>query len=236
MRVHLLDLQSTAEALQSVAATADGRAAFVACDLADRDSIQSAFDVVGRDGPLDVLVNAAGIIRRSAFVDMPAGDLQALTAVNINGSFLALQAAARLMMQGEGGRIVTVASVHGERTTVERAAYAMSKGAMLALTRALAVELAEHRILVNAVAPGPVSTGMQHASSQARRDWQAATPLGRVATAAEVADAVAFLVAESNTFITGQTLVVDGGASVAIGLHRGLVSVQELSPTDFDPG
>ncbi|EWG97901.1 hypothetical protein Q427_33445 [Halomonas sp. BC04] len=137
--------------------------------------------------------------------------------VNVTGAFQALQAATRLMIASGGGHIVNVASSHGLRTTAERTAYAMSKGAILALTRALAVELGPHGILVNAVAPGPVATGMQHAESESRRLWQASTPLGRVAAADEVANAVAFLASPANTFITGDTLIVDGGASVSMG-------------------
>lgn len=214
--VFLLDLEHCRAEAQPVLAGASGaRAAFLACDLAEPHSIAAAFAEIANRGPLAALVNAAGVIRRAPFLDMAAAELEALCAVNITGSFLALQHAARLMAGG-GGRIVNIASVHGLRTAGERSAYAMSKGAMLALTRALAVELAAQHILVNAVAPGPVAAGMQHAESEARRQWLAATPLGRVATADEVADAAAFLASPANTFITGETLLIDGGASARI--------------------
>lgn len=136
-------------------------------------------------------------------------------AINVTGPFLALQQAVALMKQG--GRIVNVASAHGLRTGPERSAYAMSKGAILALTRALAVELGPRGILVNAVAPGPVSAGMQDAASESQRRWQQATPLGRVARPDEVARAVLQLASPHNTFTTGQTLVIDGGATSMIG-------------------
>lgn len=136
-------------------------------------------------------------------------------AINVTGPFLALQQAVALMKQG--GRIVNVASAHGLRTGPERSAYAMSKSAILALTRALAVELGPRGILVNAVAPGPVSAGMQDAASESRRRWQQATPLGRVARPDEVARAVLQLASPHNTFTTGQTLVIDGGATSMIG-------------------
>ena len=215
--VFLLDLEHCrAEARPVLAGASGARAAFLACDLGKPHSIAAAFAEIANRGPLAALVNAAGVIRRAPFLDMGEAELEALCAVNITGSFLALQHAARLMAAGGGGRIVNIASVHGLRTAGERSAYAMSKGAMLALTRALAVELAAQHILVNAVAPGPVAAGMQHAESEARRQWLAATPLGRVATADEVADAAAFLASPANTFITGETLLIDGGASARI--------------------
>jgi len=216
-RVYLLDIEaSRGDAEVLVRAAPAGRAVFVSCDLTDAESVRRAFATIASGGRLEAFIHAAGIIRRGAFVDVSAEDLDAMTAVNITGSFLALQAAARLMIAGGGGHIVSVASVHGLRTTAGRAAYAMSKGAILALTRALATELAVHGILVNAVAPGPVAAGMQHSESEARRLWTAATPLGRVANAGEVADAAVFLASPANTFITGDTLIIDGGASAAI--------------------
>ena len=190
---------------------------FVACDLADSVGIAKAFaQIEARDRGLDACINAAGVIRRGRFVEVLPGELEQMLAVNVSGAYQALQAAARLMLASQGGRLVILASAHGLRTTAERSAYAMCKGAMLALTRALAVELGPHGILVNAVAPGPVSAGMQDATSESRRRWQAATPLGRVAGADEVARAVAFLASVDNTFISGDTLVVDGGAHVAM--------------------
>ncbi|MCE9682911.1 SDR family NAD(P)-dependent oxidoreductase [Halomonas alkalisoli] len=216
--VFLLDLDEHRESVASTLAAWGERASFVACDLADPDSITQAFAGIERHGQgLDACINAAGVIRRGRFVEVSREDLDTMMAVNVTGAFRALQAATRLMIASGGGRIVNIASAHGLRTTAERSAYAMSKGAILALTRALAVELGPHGILVNAVAPGPVATGMQSADSQSRRLWQASTPLGRVAEAEEIANAAAFLASPANTFITGDTLIVDGGASVSLG-------------------
>ncbi|WP_181872698.1 SDR family NAD(P)-dependent oxidoreductase [Billgrantia montanilacus] len=217
-RVFLLDRDERQERVVNTLATWGERASFVACDLADPGSIAQAFAEIERHGKgLDACINAAGVIRRGRFVEVSGEDLNTMMAVNVTGAFQALQAASRLMMASGGGRIVNVASAHGLRTTAERSTYAMSKGAILALTRALAVELGSHGILVNAVAPGPVATGMQSADSESRRLWQASTPLGRVAVAEEVAHAAAFLASPANTFITGDTLIIDGGASVSLG-------------------
>ncbi|WP_165789525.1 SDR family NAD(P)-dependent oxidoreductase [Billgrantia endophytica] len=216
--VYLFDLEASRGRLVSILDRWPDRSAFVSCDLASSTSIDQAFaNVADESGRLDACVNAAGVIRRERFVDVNRHDLEAVMAVNVTGAYLALQAATRLMTANGGGRLVTIASAHGLRTTAERSSYAMSKGAILALTRALAVELGPQGILVNAVAPGPVSAGMQDAQSESRRLWQAATPLGRVAKASEVAQAAVFLASASNTFISGDTLIVDGGASAALG-------------------
>nr|WP_235588999.1 SDR family oxidoreductase [Halomonas chromatireducens] len=216
--IFLLDLEERQESVVPALTAWGERAAFVPCDLAEPASIARAFAQIERQGKgLDACINAAGVIRRGRFVDVSQEDLDTMMAINVTGAFQAIQAAVRLMIASGGGRIVNVASAHGLRTTAERSSYAMTKGAILALTRALAVELGPQGILVNAVAPGPVTTGMQHADSESRRLWQASTPLGRVAAANEVARAVAFLASPSNTFITGDTLIVDGGASVSMG-------------------
>ncbi|NIC06781.1 SDR family NAD(P)-dependent oxidoreductase [Billgrantia bachuensis] len=215
--VYLLDREPAQDRAATLVARWPESCAFIACDLHSPDDIATAFAHIEAHGAgLDVCINAAGVIQRERFVEVSPTALDEILATNVSGTYLALQAAARLMIATGGGHLVIVSSAHGLRTTAERSAYAMCKGAMLALGRALAVELAPHGILVNAVAPGPVSTGMQDAESQSRRRWQAATPLGRVAEADEVARAVVFLASAENTFITGDTLMVDGGANVAM--------------------
>ncbi|WP_151703829.1 SDR family NAD(P)-dependent oxidoreductase [Nitrincola alkalilacustris] len=218
-KVYLLDLESNRHRLmEELVQRSGGRAEFIPCDLSDSESIRSAFKILAdTDGRLDCCINAAGIIRRGAFVELSEKSLFEMVNINITGSFIALQTAAELMITSGGGRIVNLTSVHGLRTTDQRAAYAMCKGAMLSLTRALAVELAPHGILVNAVAPGPVSTGMQEGTSASRSRWQSSTPLGRVASSIEVARAVMFLASAENSFINGDTLIIDGGASVSMG-------------------
>ncbi|KAA0012666.1 SDR family oxidoreductase [Billgrantia pellis] len=216
--VFLLDLEEAEGRVTDLLERWPERCRFVACDMADAGSIARAFARIEAYGEgLDACINAAGLIRRGRFVDVSPADLEAVMAVNVTGAYRALQAATRLMIDERGGRLVIVASAHGLRTTAERSAYAMSKGAMLALARALAVELGPQGILVNAVAPGPVSAGMQDARSESRRLWAAATPLGRVAEAVEVARTAVFLASAENTFITGETVVIDGGASISMG-------------------
>lgn len=215
-RVWLLDLGECRERLEALTTAWPTRARFVGIDLTEPASLAAAFAGIRAEaGTLDACINAAGVIHRASFESTDAADLERVMAINVTGPFLALQQAVALMKQG--GRIVNVASAHGLRTGPERSAYAMSKGAILALTRALAVELGPRGILVNAVAPGPVSAGMQDAASESQRRWQQATPLGRVARPDEVARAVLQLASPHNTFTTGQTLVIDGGATSMIG-------------------
>lgn len=214
--VFMLDLEEKRD--MATARAPEGQAAFIACDLGSPDSIRLAFDAIARAGRLDNCVNAAGIIRRGNFLDVSSTDLEAVMSVNVVGAFLAMQAAARLLVKNEGGRLVNIASVHALRTSHGRSAYAASKGAVLSMTRSMAVELAGHGILVNAVAPGPVDGGLQEGQESAsRRLWTRATPAGRVARVEEVAEAVLFLLSDANSFMTGETLVLDGGASAAIG-------------------
>lgn len=216
-RVYLLDLPERRASLMPLLEAHPEQARFLPCDLRDRINLDNAFKTLEAEiGGLDACINAAGVIHRGSFITTLPADLSQVMETNVSGPFLALQHAVRLMIDSGGGHIVSVASAHGLRTGAERSAYAMSKGAILSLTRALAVELGPQGILVNAVAPGPVSSGMQDASTESRRRWQSATPLGRVATAEEVTAAVMQLVSVNNTFITGQTLVIDGGASSAI--------------------
>ena len=216
-RVFLLDTGEAKGQAASLLKDWPEQCAFVACNLADASSIASAFDHIAAEArSLDAFINAAGIIRRGRFLEVSASELDEMLQVNVSGVYLALQAATQLLQVQGSGRIVNIASAHGLRTTAERSTYAMCKGAILALTRALAVELGTQGVLVNAIAPGPVSTGMQDAAQESRQRWQAATPLGRVASADEVARTAVFLASRDNTFINGETIIIDGGAHVAM--------------------
>jgi NAD(P)-dependent dehydrogenase (short-subunit alcohol dehydrogenase family) len=134
--------------------------------------------------------------------------------VNVTGAFLCSQHAARLMVRHKWGRIVNIASVAGMRAVgTGRTAYGTSKGAVIALTRQMAVELAEHGVTANAVAPGPVDTPMTRVlhTDQFRREYCNAIPMNRYGTTGEIAAAVMYLVSEDAGFTSGVTLPVDGG-------------------------
>jgi NAD(P)-dependent dehydrogenase (short-subunit alcohol dehydrogenase family) len=134
--------------------------------------------------------------------------------VNVTGTFLCAQHAARLMLRNRWGRIVNIASVAGMRAVgTGRTAYGTSKGAVIALTRQMAVELAAHGITANAVAPGPVDTPMTRVlhSEQFRRDYARAIPMERYGATGEIAAAVMYLASEEASYVTGTVLPVDGG-------------------------
>lgn len=185
-------------------------------DVADPASaagfVEAAEAALGR---LDVLVNSAGIREIVSVLDLPFEEWQRVINVNLSGTFLPSQAfARRLVAQGRPGQIVNLASTLGLMAAPKRAAYTASKHGVVGLTKQMALELGERNIRVNAVAPGVVRTPLTERYfqdpdyAQAIRDIHA---LGRWAEPQEVANAILFLAAEENGFITGTILTVDGG-------------------------
>jgi 3-oxoacyl-[acyl-carrier protein] reductase len=203
--------ENTAIELRAGGATAEAQA----IDVGDAASVDRAFAAIEqRHGRCDVLVNSAGIAKVYPFLEFPDDNFAATMAVNVNGTFLCSQRAARLMVRNQWGRIVNIASVAGMRAVgTGRTAYGTSKGAVIALTRQMAVELAEHGVTANAVAPGPVDTPMTRVlhTEKFRREYSSAIPMNRYGTVGEVAAAVMYLVSEDAGFVTGVTLPVDGG-------------------------
>jgi NAD(P)-dependent dehydrogenase (short-subunit alcohol dehydrogenase family) len=179
------------------------------------DVVQSTF------GGLDVLVNSAGIYRRGAAETIEAALWDEVMAVNLWGTFLGCRSVLPLLRGRGGGAIVNLASIAALEGVALTAAYSASKGGVAALTRALAIELAPQRIRVNCVCPGATQTPLIEAliagapdPAAMRAALVALHPLGRLATAAEVAGVVAFLASDEAAFMTGLSLPVDGGRSV----------------------
>ena len=203
--------QATAQALSA----ANGHAAALAMDVGSPESIAQAFERVERGyGRCDMLVNCAGIAKVFPFLDFPLDNFVATMNINVTGTLLCAQAAARLMLRRRWGRIVNIASVAGMRAVGSgRTAYGTSKGAVIALTRQMAVELAEHGITANAVAPGPVDTPMTQLlhTERFRQEYSKAIPMNRYGTTGEVASAVMYLVSDDAGYVSGTVLPVDGG-------------------------
>ena len=223
--VVVADLDATAADETAAGLCRQGSAALaLPLDVAQPESVARAFAQVEREfGRCDVLVNCAGIAKVFPFLDFPLDNFQATMAVNVTGTFLCSQAAARLMMRSGWGRIVNIASVAGLRAVGSgRTAYGTSKGAVIALTRQMAVELAEHGITANAVCPGPVDTPMTRAlhTERFREEYSKAIPMNRYGSTGEIAAAVMYLVSEEARYVTGIAMPVDGGflASGARGL------------------
>ena len=160
-------------------------------------------------GRLDVLVNNAGIIHVTPLLEEKPKDWDATLAVNATGPLLGIQAAVPVMRQSGGGSIINVASVFGVVGAIGYAAYCASKGALIALTKTAALELAADGIRVNAICPGGVSTPMNEHEKEGGVVPQ--TPMGRRADVSEISGAVAFLASDDSSFTTGTAMIIDGG-------------------------
>ena len=160
-------------------------------------------------GRVDILVNNAGIIHVNPLSDERREDWDRTLAVNATGPFLGMQAVIPAMREAGGGSIINIASIFGIGGSEGYVAYCASKGAILAMTKVAALELAAHRIRVNAICPGGVSSPMN--ANEPEGGVVPLTPMGRRAAPEEISGAVAFLASDDASFVTGTELVVDGG-------------------------
>jgi NAD(P)-dependent dehydrogenase (short-subunit alcohol dehydrogenase family) len=192
------------------------------CDVADAEGVVRALAAVAKKfSRLDALVNNAGIAIFKPILDVTYEDWSRVLAVNLTGPFLCTQAAAPLMRDSGGGAIVNITSISGLRASTLRTAYGTSKAGLAHLTKQQAVELAALGIRVNAVAPGPVDTAMAKAvhTPEIRADYHDHMPLNRYGLEQELAEVIFFLCSEGSSYITGQTIAVDGGfEATGIGL------------------
>lgn len=169
-------------------------------------------EAVAKFGKLTVAVANAGITLFGDFLDYPPDSLYKVMQLNLGGSFLLAQATARqIIKQGSGGSILFMSSVTGHQAHKKLAAYGMTKAALEMLAKTLVVELSEHKISVNAIAPGATVTERTGDDPEYVSTWSRITPMGRPATVQDIANAALFLVSPASRHITGQSLVVDGG-------------------------
>ncbi len=180
---------------------------------------------VRRLGDVHVLVNNAGILRTGPLIDHSPDDFRLVMDVNLNGAFIASQAAARRMRDMGGGAIINIASINGIHPSPNCGAYVAAKSGLIGLTQQMSIEWGAMGIRVNAIAPGFVDGGMStpfYANAKVRERRAGAVPLGRLGTVEDVAHAVLFLASEQASYISGHTLTVDGGVinSVLLQLPR----------------
>lgn len=213
-----LDESTCANTVERVT-SAGGKALAVGADVTDSSSVEAAFSKVAAElGPVGVLVNNAGVTKDNMLFKMSEQDWDTVMGVHLRGAFLCSQAAQKHMVENRWGRIVNLSSVSalGNRG---QANYSTAKAGIQGFTRTLAIELGPFGVNVNAIAPGFIVSDMTAATAERIgmdfEDLQAknaeVTPVRRVGTPEDIANAVAFLTAESSSFITGQTLYVDGG-------------------------
>lgn len=210
-RVVVNDVAPTAEVAAQAIASADGEAIAVLADVSRKSDVDRLFDTaLDRFGDVNVLVNCAGLVNESRhFFDGDEGWWDRVLDVNLKGVYLCADRAARLMARRTGGSIISMSSGGATRAHRGNVAYDASKGGIEAFTRAAALDLAPYGIRVNAVAPGSILTTPVSEADQ--RERGKTIPLGRMGSPEEIAAAAAFLASDDAGYITGHTLVVDGG-------------------------
>lgn len=203
------------ETVKSIEASG-GKAAAFPCNVTDGDRVTEVVKTVAKEfGRLDILVNNAGVTRDNLVMRMKDDEWDLVLGINLRGTFLFTRAAAKPMSKGKRGRIINVASVSGLMGNPGQANYSASKAGVIGLTRTVSRELSKRNITVNAVAPGFIATDMAaKLGDEIIEQITAETPLGRLGSPQDVADAVLFLASEAASFITGHVLVVDGGLTV----------------------
>jgi 3-oxoacyl-[acyl-carrier protein] reductase len=205
------------EALRAVAAEIGENCVILPCNLANAEEVDAliprAVEALG--GKLDILINNAGITRDNLVMRMKDEEWDTVIRVNLEAAFRLIRAAAKPMMKARFGRVITITSVVGTTGNPGQANYAASKGGLTAMSKALAQELASRNITVNCVAPGFISSAMTDALPDAQKEaLTTRIPAGKLGEGADVAAAVIYLASTEASYVTGQTIHVNGGMAM----------------------
>lgn len=216
LAVHYRSNPERAEEVVAAIKSAGGEALAVGGDVADADAVEGMIEQVeAAFGPVEVLVNGAGILRDGMLAMMSESQWDEVLDTNLKGTFLVSRAVVKGMMRARRGHILNLVSISGLIGTPGQANYAASKGGVIAMTRTMARELGRYGVQVNALAPGFIETEMIEGMNKKQLDGLLErVPLGRIGQPGEVAELARFMVSPANSYMTGQTVVMDGGLSV----------------------
>jgi NAD(P)-dependent dehydrogenase (short-subunit alcohol dehydrogenase family) len=205
-----------AEATSSAIAKSGGRAHAFRADVANAGDCEAQVaETVRKFGRIDIAVNNAGVALHKLALDTSLGDWERILRINLTGSFLTAQAAAREMVKQGGGRIIQMGSISGQRGNMGGIAYGASKAAVMHLCKVLAVELSDKGIMINAIAPGPIETGISKHGPTRRQGYLDRIPTRSYGTIDAVANAALYLASDECDWVTGTVLNVDGGYGAA---------------------
>ena len=206
--LNLAQAEKTVADINSAGATA---IAFK-CDVADANQCKAQVtETISQFGHIDILVNSAGVSLHKLALETTIEDWNRVLNINLTGSFLTAQAAARVMAEAGGGKIIQIGSISGQRGNMGGAAYGASKAAVMHICKVLATELSGQGVMVNAIAPGPIETGLSRHGPTRKQSYNDRIPAGRYGTVEAVANAALFFASDECEWTTGTILNVDGG-------------------------
>ena len=207
---------SNVEKLEAFRASLGGDHVAVPCNLGDKDSVEALVPAALEQlGKIDILVNNAGVTRDNLTMRMKDEEWDDVMRINLDSTFRLMRAATKPMMKARFGRIITITSVVGTTGNPGQANYAASKGGLTAMTKAIAQELASRNVTANCVAPGFIATAMTDSLPDAQKEaLNARIPMGRMGEGADIGAAVTYLASKEASYVTGQTIHVNGGMAM----------------------